>query len=97
MSNFLLNLQQLIFANIPTLILWTLVFFYIWFRIIWKIEQKKLWLDNFEWWTYRGLVDMYKNQGYPYPEINAKRKIDIIIKEYKLWNSIFWNNKNDKN
>jgi len=41
-------------------------------------------LDNFEWWTYRGLTDMYRNQWYPYPEIEAKNKIKQIILEYKV-------------
>jgi len=27
---------------------------------------------------------MYKNQGYPYPEIEAQKKINQIIDEYKV-------------
>ena len=69
--------------NISNVILFTIFSFYIWLRIIWRIEQKRLKLDNFEWWAYRSLTDMYKNQWYPRPELDARDKINEIILEYK--------------
>ena len=79
-----MNFRNYLIWHLPELVLVTVVLFYLSFRVLGRIEQKRMWLDNFEWWTYRGLVDMYKNQGYPYPEIEAKKKINQIIDEYKV-------------
>ena len=79
-----MNYRNYLIWHLPELVLATVVLFYLSFRVLGRMEQKRMWLDNFEWWTYRGLVDMYKNQGYPYPEIEAKKKINQIIDEYKV-------------
>ncbi len=76
--------RSFLIIHLPDLILVTCILFYIIFRILWKREQKRMWFDNMEWWGYRALVDMYKNQGYPYPEIDAHKKIKEIILEYKI-------------
>lgn len=92
MSEYIMNWRAYLLDNLANLVLMTIVFYYILFRIFGRKEQKRLWFDNFEWWAYRGLVDMYKNQGYPYPEIDARDKINQIIKEYKVDNSIVLEN-----
>lgn len=75
--------RNYLITHLPEFVLATVVLFYITYRIVGRIEQKRLGIDNFERWAYRGLVDMYRNQGYPYPEIEARDKIYEIIKEYK--------------
>lgn len=83
MTEIIMNLRSLLISNLSNLLLMTIVWYYILFRAVWKREQKNLWYDNFEWWAYRWLIDMFKNQWYPYPEAEANKTLDSIIKTYK--------------
>lgn len=61
------------------IILMFLGFAYIFMRFAQKKFQKREKLNNMEFWVYYNLVDFYKFNGYPYPEISAKNMIKIII------------------
>jgi len=74
--------------NLPYLALGSVMLFYIAFRILWKLEQRKMKYNNFEWWTYRQLADLYKYYGYPEPEQTAKKTNDYIIESIKAWKEI---------
>lgn len=88
MSEKILDFRTLAINNLHWLFIWTIIFYYFIFRLVWKIEQKRLWYNNFEWWVYKNLVDMYKFYWYPYPEIEAKESTDVISQYAKKWDSL---------
>jgi hypothetical protein len=54
-----------------------------WFfmRYVQRKTQKNHGLNNFEFWVYYNLVDFYKFNGYPYPEMRAKEEIIGIMEK----------------
>ena len=61
------------------IILALILFYYIALRIAQRKQQKREGWNNFEFWIYFNLVDYYKFNWYPYPEINAKNTLRIVI------------------
>lgn len=60
-----------------------LIFWYIIRRLMQKRFQKKVWLNNFEFYVYREFVDYFKFNGYPYPEKRAFEEINIFKNKIK--------------
>lgn len=71
------------FNNIWEIILIIILLYYFALRVAGKRLQKKEGWNNFEFWAYYHLIDLYKFYGFPYPERRAKIEINKIIKNKK--------------
>lgn len=65
------------------IILLFIFFAYIFIRIMQrKIQKREKW-NNFESWLYFNLIDLYKYNWYPYPEIRARDEVNNIALRIK--------------
>ena len=71
--------------NVAEVLLWFLIFNYIAIRLVWKSRQKKLNLNNFEYWVYYNLGDLYKYNWYSNPSKEAIKTINYIKNKIRKW------------
>lgn len=61
------------------IILAFVLFYWLVLRIMQRKVQKREKWNNMEFWVYYNLIDFYKFNGYPYPEMKAKEELNYII------------------
>ena len=71
--------------NIWEYILIILISYYIILRLIQRKLQKRLKLNNFEFWVFYHLKDLYKFNWYPFEEEEALKSILIIKRRIEKW------------
>lgn len=72
-------------SNFWEIILTFLIISYIALRIKQRFLQKRLWLNNFEFWVFYNLWDLYKYNWYFDPTQEALDTINSIKEEIKTW------------
>jgi hypothetical protein len=80
----MINIDFMI-ENLAELIIIVSIIYYWLIRYWGKKHQKNEGWDNFEWWAYRALYDLYKSNWYPNPALYAKDNINFISKNIKKW------------